>query len=297
MNLLSKIFLIIFLFIPFFWLNQSNAALSNILNKDWNVEWLNSISNVDNKYKSINWKWDIRQKATSIWLNIINIVRWIFSWILVIFIVYAWIQMITSMWTDDDSLSKAKRSLWYALTWLIFVNFPVEIYYAITNEWSWWRDNLFIVTDNFNKLIQNILTALEIILWSIVVFILILEWIKLIANSKDSESFTKSKQRIQWALIWLVFLGFIQLWVIFLREWNIDYWTRNIFKPVANLFLYLAWPIALFFLSLAWYNMIFSNWDEEKAKKWKSIIINTCIWVIIMLCIYVLLNDISLLKF
>lgn len=295
MKFLSKIFITLFLFIPFLWINSANAVIN--FDKGWNIEGLNSISNVDNKNSTIKNSWSLWEKANNLWFNIINIVRWIFSWILVIFIVYAWIQMVTSMWTDDDSLSKAKRSLWYTIIWLIFVNFPVEIYYSITNEWNWWRDNLFVVTERFNLLLQNILTALELLLWAIAVFVLVLEWIKLIANSKDSESFTKSKQRIQWVLIWLIFLWFIQLWIMFLQSWNVEEWSQNIFRPVANLFLYLAWPIALFFLSLAWYYMIFSNWDEEKAKKWKNIIINTCIWVIIMLCIYVLLNDISLLNF
>lgn len=62
---------------------------------------------------------------------------------------------------------------------------------------------------------------------------------------------------------------------------------------MANLALFFAGPTAIFFLTLgAWY-YITSGGDEERAKKGKSIVINTFIAVIILLASYTFLIDLS----
>lgn len=281
MNFLKKIIIWIFLFFSIFSLQTANWE---------SIDWLNNVRNTQIIIKDEN----IWETAKKTWYNIINWFRVVFSGILILFIVYAWIQMVMSMWTDDDSLSKAKRSLWYAIIWIIFINFPIDIYESI-----YWKSssNLFINSNVFPKLLNNILTAMEILIWWIVIFILVLEWIKLIVKSREEEeSFKNAKSKIRWVIIWLVFLWFIRVWKNFLISWSINE-AWNIFNALANLALYIAWPTAIFFLCLAWYYYIFSNWDEDKAKKWKTIVINTSIWVILILCIYILLIDISLLKF
>lgn len=274
----------------FFWLVLSNTYVH------WEyIDWLNNINPKNYKTK-ITEKEKLSDVAKDTWFKLINWVRTIFSFILVIFIVYAWIQMVMSTWTNDEDLSSAKRTLWYSIVWIIFINFPVEIYKSINWVWS---SNLFIDELAFRQILKNILFATQILIWWIALFILILEWIKLIANSKTEDAFTKAKLKVRWVLLALIFLWFIELWIRFLITWDqtIITWNGGLFQSLANLALYISWPIALFFLTLAWYYYIFSNWDEEKMKKWKNIIINTSIWVIILLCIYVLLNDLSLLKF
>lgn len=282
MKLLKKIifWLSIILWIIFFW----DVAF-------WaSIEWLNNVKWWVKVLK--DWT-DMATVWETVWFSFLNWFRIFFSGILVIFIIYAWIQMIMSMWTDDDSLSKAKRSLWYAIIWMIFINFPAEIYGYINGKSS----NLFLSLETFSRwFLKNLLLWLEILIWWIAVFILVYEWISLILKSKDSDALSKAKTRILWVIIWLIFLAFIELWRQFLQSWDIKI-ASGIFSSFANLVLYIAWPVALFFISLAWYYYIFSGWDEDKAKKWKHIIINTCIWIVLILCIYILLNDINLLKF
>ncbi|MFZ4461885.1 MAG: hypothetical protein ACOYN2_05205 [Patescibacteria group bacterium] len=68
---------------------------------------------------------------------------------------------------------------------------------------------------------------------------------------------------------------------------------QSIFASLANLALFFAGPTAIFFLTLgAWY-YITSAGDEEKAKKGKSIVINTFIAVIILLASYTFLKDLA----
>lgn len=281
MKIFGKILLSAILFI--FCFSFANAE---------NIKWLNNLSSRNSKPEEIN------DKIKNSGINAINYARAIFSLILVVLIIYAWSQMVMFS-TDEDSVSKSKRTLWYSIVWVIFINFPVSLYYALVSDSgdNSQKGNFFINRDIFIKVTENILTGIEILLISVCVFVLVLEWIKLIANSKNPENFTKSIEKVKWVVVWLVFLWFIELWKVFLKTWDTESWINNIFKPVAELLLYLAWPVALFFLSLAGYYYIFSNWDEDKAKKWKSIIINTSIWIIIILFIYVILNDLNKLNF
>ena len=239
MKILKKIIISLTIAISFF-------AMNNNISFAENIKWFNDIKNVNNEEKTL------KDTIESTWWKIIDWVRYIFSAVLITLIIYSWVRMVMSMWTDDDSLSKAKRSFRYALIWILWVS----------------------------------------------IFILVLEWIKLITWARNNDNaFDKSKWKIKWVVLALIFLWFIELWKSFLWSWSIDELSTNIFSQVANLALYISAPIALFFLTLAWYYYIFSNWDEGKTKKWKNIIINTSVWVVILLCLYVLLNDISLLKF
>ena len=282
MKILKKIIISLTIAISFF-------AMNNNITFAENIKWFNDIKNVNNEEKTL------KDTIESTWWKIIDWVRYIFSAVLITLIIYSWVRMVMSMWTDDDSLSKAKRSFRYALIWIIFINFPKFIYDQIaTNRWDW----NFVNLSGFSIILQNILTALEILILWVSIFILVLEWIKLITWARNNDNaFDKSKWKIKWVVLALIFLWFIELWKSFLWSWSIDELSTNIFSQVANLALYISAPIALFFLTLAWYYYIFSNWDEGKTKKWKNIIINTSVWVVILLCLYVLLNDISLLKF
>lgn len=283
MKFLTKLLTCFFIIFSFLSFSQISFA------DDWIIKDLNETIDYWEKIDTWNNK-NLSEATITAWIKIIDWFRIVFSAILVLFIVYSGIQMVLSMWTDDDSLSKSKKSLWYAIIWMIFVNFPIIIYNSI-----YWWDNLFLNVEWFKVLFQNLLTALQILIGWIAVFILVYEWIKVITKHKD-DALKNAKSKIRWVITGLIFLWFIEVWKIFLRSWEITQ-ASWIFKSLANLVLYISWPVAIFFICLAWYYYIFSNWDEDKTKKWKSIIINTSLWVILILCIYILLHDISLLNF
>ncbi len=298
MNILKKIIIWVILALSFTIIVNESALASN-------VDWLNGISNKS----SISITWtnnDISDSVSNIILNILNKIKYIFSWILLIYIVYAWAQMIMSMWTDDEALSKSKRSLWYAWIGLFFINMPWTIYNAV--KWdktniSWWiwsswsneinstTTNLFVNTDIFNLTLNNtVIKFLEIIIVWIAITIIIISGLKIIASRWREEKVTEWKNKIIWAIVWLIFIWFIEAWQKFAYSWKINDW-KDIFETIANLALFLAWPIAIFFLTLAWYYYITSAWDEERAKKWKNIIINTVLATAILLVSYVFLYD------
>jgi hypothetical protein len=48
--------------------------------------------------------------------------------------VYAGIQMIMAMGSNDEMLTDSKRQIWYTLVALLFINIPQTLYYAFYND-------------------------------------------------------------------------------------------------------------------------------------------------------------------
>lgn len=279
----------------------------------WSISWFSNDDSVlsDTSIDISETNSDISDTINNVWLNILWKVKYIFSWVLLIFLIYSWAQMVMSLWTNEDELSNSKKSIWYAMIWLVFINMPWTLYNAF--KWSnrnvsWWiwdswtgdiynsSSNLFINVGIFQTTLNDyIIKFVEVMMSSVAILIIIIAWIKIITARWREEQVTEAKNKILWSAVWLIFIWLIEAWQSFAYSWNISDWT-DIFKTIANLALFMAWPIAIFFLTLAWYYYITSNWDEEKVKKWKTIIINTVLATAILLCSFIFLNDLITIK-
>lgn len=276
-----------------------------------NIEWLwKDVTKTSDSNTSVQITWtdpnSISSTVEKVWLNLLTKVKYIFSWVLLIFLVYAWAQMIMSMWSDEEALSKSKRTIWYSMIWLVFINMPGSLYEALKWDrtsvawwisWSWANEisnssqNLFINLDVFAVTLNDyILKFIQILLVSIAILVIIIAWLRIITARWREEQVTEAKNKILWSVVWLIFVWFIEAWQKFAYAWEISDW-KDIFETIANLLLFLAAPIAIFFLTLAWYYYITANWDEDKMKKWKNIVVNVLLWTVILLISYIFLND------
>ena len=237
-------------------------------------------------------------------------IKYILSWVLLIFMVYIWIQMIISMWSDEEELSKAKRQILYSSIWLVFINIPWSIYEVLKKEKPWnignkvwyssWisgddydTSNIFFNLSSFwNTVNEKIVWFLGILIFAVAIFIIVLSWITMIISRGKEENIKESKNKIIYSIIALIFVWFIEVWKKFAFKWEISDWTA-IFETLSNLALFFAWPIAIFFLTLAWYYYITSNDDENRVKKAKSIVVNTVIATVILLASYTFLLDLA----
>ena len=270
----------------------------------WSVQWITDITSHSININSAT-SWDLTDSINDAWLSILTTIKYLVSWLLVIFLVYAWIQMIMSMWSDEEKLSTAKRQLRYTIMWLVFINIPWTLYNSfVWNEaslnWSIWTtwaskeiSNLFIDTNSFTIALWWIVTFLEAAIFTIAVLVIILSWIKIITSGWKEEQITEAKSKILWSIVWLIFIWFIEAWQNFVYSWNILVEWTSIFKTLIELMLFFAWPVAIFFLTLAWYYYITSNGDEERVKKAKNIIINTVVATIILLASYSFLIELK----
>lgn len=297
---MKKMYKILILWITLVWLIIPMTSFA----------WIVNLPDVLDNNSTISWaNWtsdDLSSTVESVGVRILSTAKYIFSWILLIIIVYAGALMITSMWNDEENLSKWKRILRYSVIWIFFINMPWTIYNAIkwdrtTVSWwissSWWNNisssdqSLFINTDVFVATINNtVIRFIKIGLVGLAVMVIILAWIKIMTSRWREDKVTEAKSKILWSIIWLIFVWFIDIWQRFVYKWEVEVWT-DIFKTIANLALFLAAPTAIFFLCLAWYYYITAAWDEEKTKKWKNIIINVVIAIVILLVSCIFLYD------
>lgn len=299
MKKLSKIISIIILILWIYWFTQVSASVD----LEW-IQWVNNITR--HSLQNINSSWDLADNIESIWFGILTTIKYIVSGLLVIFLVYVGIQMIISMWNDEDKLSTAKRQLWYTVVAIIFINIPWTLYNMfVTNKWQIdWRiiwtwssqisqqsDNIFINMFNFDRGFNSwVVLFLESLIFSIAIFVIMLAGIKILASRWRDEEISEAKDKIVWSIIWLIFVWFIESWQAFVYNGVVKDWA-SLFMTIEELALFFAGPVAIFFLTLAWWYYITSNGDEEKVKKAKSIIINTIIATIILLASHAFLKD------
>ncbi len=260
---------------------------------------------------SINEKtWSMENQIQSTTMNIFKTLKIIIWGLLVIYLVYAWVQMILSMWDNEQQLSEAKRSVRYAIIWLLFINIPWLLYNSFSNKrttddvtstvWDGvtiYQRNIFMNSEVFWSTLWNILTFLQISIVAIAIFMIVFAGIKIIMASWDEDKVTESKNKILWSIAWLVFIWVMEVWRNVVFKWDFKWQGQELFSTLANLALFFAGPIAIFFLSLAWYYYITAWGDEDKVKKAKSIVFNTLIATLILLGIYTFLLDLKTLSF
>lgn len=300
MKLIIKILILIGIFITFFTFDV-NASNINI----WNIEWIEKVTQVTIEKTGDS---DIVKSVNDFWFNILRIAKIILQWLLVIFIVYTWWKMIMSMWSDDWELKKAKDQLRYAIVAIVFINVPGVIYEAIT-IWSWeksigtaWWDftnansrNLFLNMDLFgNWFMSDIISAIEVLIFSISVYVIIMAGIKMLTSRWRDEKVKEAKEKLLYSIFAMIFVGFIEAWKQVVISWKIT-WAKGsatyLFWKTIDIALLFAGPVAIIFLTYAGYIYITANGEEEKVKKAKNIIINTFIGTILLIIMVTFLND------
>lgn len=290
---------------------NSNSSIQNSSNISWSskinfntIQWATNIKS--HSLLNINKSWNVVDNIESIWFSVLTIIKYIVSWLLVLFLVYAWIQIIISMWTDEEKLSSWKRQLWYTILWLAFINIPGTIYNVFISTkwqidwkivWTWSNQvseqggNIFMNIFSFNSTLNWwIILFLESVIFSVAIFVIMLAGIKILASRWREEEITEAKNKILWSIIWLIFIWLIESWQKFIYNGVVADWT-SLFLTLEKLALFFAWPTAIIFLTLAWWYYITANGDEDKIKKAKSIIINTIIATIILLASHAFLKD------
>lgn len=251
----------------------------------------------------MNNNWNIVENINKTWVEALTTIKTIFQWVLLIYIVFIWIQMITSMWDNEEQLSKAKNQIWYTMVALVFINIPWTIYYALRKDdyWNlgwWWTAwsseswNIFVNNFLFKSLNENIVWFMEIWVWTYALVMIIYSGIMIMNSRWKEDRISESKNKIIWSTIALMFIWFIETYKRVVFDWNIEDWAE-MFDTLANLALFFAWPTAIFFITLAAYYYITSNGDEERTKKAKSIIVNTLIATVLLLASYSFLLDLA----
>lgn len=250
----------------------------------------------------------IVDSVNTVGISILNTLKIILSGVLLIYLVYIGVQMILSLGEDWEELSAAKRQIGYTILAIIFINIPGTLYDAFSNReattiwdlsWTWndpWlSDNVFINSASLISIVEAIVTFLQVLIGSIAVIMIVISGIKLLTAWTDEEQRKNAIQKVIWSVVALLFVWFIELVIRVAIGWDIT-WSNGvsaIFGNIVNIALFFAAPIALLFMTFAWYYYITSNWDEERVKKAKNIILYTVIATVLLLAIFTFLIDLA----
>ncbi|MCD5380806.1 hypothetical protein LR004_02665 [Candidatus Gracilibacteria bacterium] len=247
---------------------------------------------------------NIVESVNSLGFRILKVLKLIIQGLLVIYVVYIGITMIISMGTDEDKLSKSKNQLWYSLIALVFINIPGTIYSAISADSNnsvinddgtidftgEGQTNLIVPGDGFNGVISSIVGFLEVFIFGVALFVMVMAGIKIMTSRGKEEKVTEAKNKILYSIFAMVFVGMIEAWKSLAITGKVKTGT-DLFGNLLDLALLFAGPIVVFFLTLSGYYYITSNGDEDRIKKAKSIIINTIMAILILVVMFTFLND------
>jgi len=264
---------------------------------------------------TIKW-WTTLEKVQNGGMSLLTTFKVIIGWLAVIYMVYAGIQMIMAMWSDEKALTSAKKSLYYWLTAFLFINIPGQLVGIFMNKKldganvtskdaiTWFTNkqagdtsNLFFNLTFWKSTVEEwVIWFIKIMIFAVAVLMFTVWGIQIMTSGWDEKAQASARSKILWWVGGLIFLGLIQVWISIVYSGNIPN-GQWFFAKLANMALFFAGPTAILFLIYGGYLFITSAGDEEKAKKGKNIVINTAIAALILLASYTFLVDLKDLTF
>lgn len=239
-------------------------------------------------------------------LSIARIIIWGCA---LIYIVLVWANMIIHS-DSEDMIAKQKKQILYIIIGFMFLNVPTLIYdvFLGANEGAWNIDTAVVwSTANWSSpfwsdarlgsTVGSIIAFLRVVVFGVAVVMFTWWAFSLIASRGHEEVKTQAINRLIYGALALIFMWLVEVWVRMLSwtGWKAEIWLNA--KAIFGLALFFAAPIAVFFLIIGAYYYITSGWEEERAKKWKKIIINTLIATFILLASLTMVQQLAQFQF
>ncbi len=246
--------------------------------------------------------WDSITNAKNLGLRMLGVIRMVISGFALIYLVMIGVYIIIGS-DSEETVKTQRKQITYALIGFLFLNIPGFVYtiFAPSNvgsigtvdNWSnTTGSSVFWNTAGFEGIIGNMIAFLRVFAFGVAVTMFTWGLFNLLVSGGDDEKRKQAKNRIIYGIIGLVFLGFVQLWGNLVAVGDFTRYIPSVGGTLFALVMYIAAPIAIFMLIYAAYLMITSAGDEERIKKWKSILINTGIALIILLAGLSFMTDI-----
>lgn len=223
--------------------------------------------------------------------NIFYIIAWIFFLIISIRFLFS---------SDaEEAFWKYKKWIIWITAWIFIMQISYSFVVSIYDQW---------LSGSLSNLLWNVvyplISLVETMASIFFLFIAIYTFVRLVSSWWDQEKVKKWISSIIYAVIWILLIKFAwKLVEAIYWKYSISlYWTITItketwFSSMTNMFLnfmnWLNWFVAIatiIMIIYAWVKIIFSNWDQEKVKKWYKLIIYAFIWILILVCSYLILT-------
>lgn len=206
------------------------------------------------------------------WWLIWNVFRYIWFWILVLFLVIIWAKLIV-WWTDKakENLKSLIYLLYWAVlffwsTWILGISLHVE-----TLQWT--ADLVDAAQWDSSSLGFKIVSLFKALAFFVAIIMIVIHWAKMMATSDKAD---KAKEWFKWVVNVLAALILIKIvdYVYYIAQMD-DFVTRasDFILEAAKIFGFIVWALLVLMTFYAWFLFITDQWKWEAMKKAKNIII------------------------
>lgn len=301
--MLKKIILLSLLFFSLFSINYTFAD-SDYDTKVKVGSDTNTIEN--NRLDKLETEEFIKPSNTNTWANwikdfIVKVakdVKNIFYAIATIYFLVITIRLLISE-NSEESFEKYKKWLIWITIWIVVMQMAYAFVLSVFDKWvSTFAWSLI------NTVFIPVIRLLETFASIFFLLIAIYSFIRLLSANWEKEKIKQWIDAIIYATVW-IFLVLLSSRIIIAIYWNYNIsssWLSYIdkeenFSSFITLFVklinWMNWFVAivtLIMIMYAWANIIFSWWDDEKMKKWRTTIIYAFIWILILTISYLILT-------
>ncbi len=267
------------------------------------IPWATEIANSSIEIRSDTW--DAVTVIQWVGFKILGFLKVFISWIALIYLVMIGVYMVVYS-ENEEKIKTQRKQITYALIGFLFLNIPWLIYTAFLPGESWGKNIDSITpwtqTDGSSTLWDSATFGYDGIFWSIISFLKIfIFWVaiimftwwlfRMIVSAGDEEVQKQAKHRLVYGTLGLVFLWFVTWWSSLIANGDFTGKIAEVWWKLFGIALFFAAPVAVFFLIWGSYYYITSAGDEERVKKWKTIIINTFIATLILIASLSFMTD------
>lgn len=266
--------------------NFSRYLTEEMPDAEWRVEtvydlWIDSWKSLKDNIRCLFYPNSFRVpwcNSASAWGKIRDVVRYIWFWLLVIYLVMAGIDLLLE-WRNPEKVKLALKSMFYILygsflffwvTWILGSVLGVE-----TVQWTagmvenlqWWPDSLFF----------KALTMLKSLAFFTAIVMIVIYWFRIMSASDQSD---KIKTMIRWIMNVVVALVIVKIidYIYYIAQLpNFTTKATEFIIEIAKIVWFIMWAALVIMVFYAWFLMLTDQWKSENMKKAKNIIV----WVLL----------------
>jgi len=323
MKFLIKIFLVISILFTF-WINISQADDAWLWwNSSTNYDgWWSSSNQYDQKVNSDlrmwdNWLnnnhlnklwWDSNFIKTNVsWENGIyyfllkaaQSIKNIFLVLATIYFLITALKLLLAEGSSDEQFWKFKNWFKWITAWIIVMQIAYSYVLTIYNQ----KVNTALAGWIVHNIIEPLVKLLETAVAFFFIWVMIFAFYKIITAWWEEEKAKQWKMSVLYAFMWFIIIKlssyFVSAtysktlcnldWVQCINEKKLsDNW--HIIFTVINWLNWFVWIVVVLMIMYAGFQIIFSNWEEEKVKKARKAIIYIIIWILILIFNYFILT-------
>jgi len=230
------------------------------------------------------------------WWSLWDVMRYIWYAIVVLFLVIAWIRLLTSR-ANSEKIKPALSSILYIILWsvlffgCIWILWKVLKFETVTGT-QWLVEN---IQWDKTSLLFFVLSFMKAIAFIAAVFMIVVHGFKMMSSADASDKVKAGLKGLLNVIVALVIIKLIDYVYYIAQLPDIVTQTTDLIIEIAKIAWFIIWALMAIMLFYAGFLFITDQWNTENMKKAKNIII----WILVtalvifslLLIIYEIFNE------